>query len=355
MARKTRIIRHAVQNVLLGQSGSLAVSLCLLLALFQSSPVGGQIIVANHPVNENGYITIFERGDDGDVAPVRVIVGSATGLYAPYSVAVDLENHELFVLNNGKTEVFGSITVYDLDDDGNVSPKRTLQPTGPFGLLNSVGLAVDPINDELYIHEDFGLIHVFDRAASGSATPLRTLDWSDLSAGQGDVALDLVNDELFVLNSTDGLLVFPRTASGDDQPIRKIVGSNTGLGDAKTLVVDPVRDELIVGGGSSIRVFSRSADGNVEPLRVIEGPATGLSHVGGIALDPSWRTIYATLENDDAVVAFPRTAVGNVPPLRTIIGTTTNIDNPFGCVVSGFVFEDGFENGDVNDWSNAVP
>lgn len=358
MPRNTRIIHHDMHHAPLRHLRWLATSICLLLTLFQSSPVDGQVIVANNVDFEcctgtgGGRITVFDRHDVGDVAPQRIIEGDATGMYAPFSVAVDLENKELFVLNNGILEVPGSVTVYNLDDNGNVSPKRTLHHTS--GLGNPEGFAVDPVNDELYIHEDFGLIYVFDRAASGSATPLRTLDWSDGQGLQGDVALDLVNDELFTTNE-GRILVFPRTASGDDQPIRVISGANTGVPYNARLVVDPRRDEIIVGGDSSIRVFSRIADGNVHPLRVIEGPTTGLSNIHGVALDQSSRTIFVTDRSDNAVLAFPQLAEGDVTPIRKITGIETRLEDPLEVVVSGFVFEDGFESGDPSGWSTAHP
>ena len=44
-------------------------------------------------------VTVHARSANGDVAPVRTLSGPATGLNGPIGLAVDLLNNELFVTN----------------------------------------------------------------------------------------------------------------------------------------------------------------------------------------------------------------------------------------------------------------
>ena len=56
------------------------------------------IVVAN---NGDSTILIFDRNAKGNVAPVRTIRGSKTGIDRPIGVAVDAQNGEIWVSNWG--------------------------------------------------------------------------------------------------------------------------------------------------------------------------------------------------------------------------------------------------------------
>ena len=70
------------------------------------------------PNFSNNSVTVYARTDNGNVAPVRAIVGAATGLNGPFSVTVDAVNNELFVASTSGGD---SITVYPLRASGNVA------------------------------------------------------------------------------------------------------------------------------------------------------------------------------------------------------------------------------------------
>jgi DNA-binding beta-propeller fold protein YncE len=53
------------------------------------------------PNGLNNSVTVYAQSANGNVAPLRTIAGAATGLDAPFGVAVDTVNNELFVANNG--------------------------------------------------------------------------------------------------------------------------------------------------------------------------------------------------------------------------------------------------------------
>ena len=103
-----------------------------------------EIIVANYvdefPTTET-RITTYPRLADVDIAPIRTIAGAATGLYGPLlGISLDTGNGELAVAVRGGTP---SINIFDKIDDGNQPPKRTI--VGPTTQLkNPWGVTVIP-------------------------------------------------------------------------------------------------------------------------------------------------------------------------------------------------------------------
>jgi DNA-binding beta-propeller fold protein YncE len=313
----------------------------LLGRLVLSAPAEAQdeIFVANTA----NFITVYNRTANGDVAPVRVLGGSATGLVTPDSVAVDLVHNELFVANAGAS----SVTVYDRAASGNTPPLRTIQ--GPAtGLGNPEKLALDLANGEVFVANanppsNNYSVTVYSRTANGNVAPLRILQGpaTGLSLPYGFV-VDTVHNELFVVNFGGSVTVFSRTASGNSAPLRTIQGAATGLNGPRGVALDLLRDELFVVDGidaGSIKVFSRSASGNVPPLRSISGPATGLAPImNDLALDLAANELlmpYLPLAGGTgSIIVHSRTASGNAAPLRKIEGAATSLGRPAGVAVT---------------------
>jgi len=66
---------------------------------------------------------VYAPGANGDVAPIRTITGSNTGLSAPQYDAVD-SSGRLYVTNDGSS--LGTITIYAAGANGNVAPIATI-------------------------------------------------------------------------------------------------------------------------------------------------------------------------------------------------------------------------------------
>jgi fibronectin type 3 domain-containing protein len=97
---------------------------------------------------------------DGDEAPLTSITGPTTGLqYPPDAIFVDNADGEIFVAQPG------SVLVFRLTDDGDVAPLRVL-------LLNVSGILVDSVANEMFVTTQ-GAVMVYSRTASGSDLPLR--------------------------------------------------------------------------------------------------------------------------------------------------------------------------------------
>jgi len=109
-------------------------------------PVNNEIIV---PTGDS--ILVFPRDAEGDVAPIRVIKGSNTQLRQATSAAVDPVNNLLVVgLNSGDTTQAaegeapnGAVLIFNRTDNGNVAPRAVIK--GPkSGITRINQLAVYP-------------------------------------------------------------------------------------------------------------------------------------------------------------------------------------------------------------------
>src|SRR5947209_16662134 len=117
-------------------------------------------------------ILTFAGGANGEAAPLRVIEGSKTRLIAPDRVAVDAVNSEIYAPEGDV------ILVYNRLDNGNVAPKRTIE--GPNAGRQLDAIAIDPVNNLLIVGAGGGggnsetetRFLVFDRTASGDVKPL---------------------------------------------------------------------------------------------------------------------------------------------------------------------------------------
>jgi hypothetical protein len=116
-------------------------------------------------------ILTFAGGADGEAAPLRVIQGSKTRLIAPDRVAVDAVNNEIYAPEGNV------ILVYNRLDNGNVAPKRTIE--GPNAGRELDAIAIDTVNNLLIVGAGGGggnpdsetRFLVFDRTASGDVKP----------------------------------------------------------------------------------------------------------------------------------------------------------------------------------------
>jgi DNA-binding beta-propeller fold protein YncE len=146
-------------------------------------------------------ILVFAETADRDAKPLRVIQGDQTALNLPSGLAVDPEHDEIMVANSGT----GSVTVYGRTVKGNVAPIRTLQ--GPHTMLkHPIGLALDLKHNELWVANWGHTAEVFDRTASGDATPKRVIRSAPPGTGVAGLSVipaigfDTKRDQLLIPN-----------------------------------------------------------------------------------------------------------------------------------------------------------
>ena len=135
-------------------------------------PVTDEILV---PANHAWGILTFRGDANGDVAPVRKIIGPKTQILSPQALAIDPTHGEIFVPQNR------SVLVFPRSANGDVAPIRVLE--GPdTGLNNVQRVTVDPVHNLMMV-SGAGGIRIYDRTATGNTRPLRFIKV------QGDVRL----------------------------------------------------------------------------------------------------------------------------------------------------------------------
>jgi len=253
-----------------------------------------------------GAILVFNRTDDGNVKPKRVIQGPATRLEDNEGVTVD--DKEIAVPNHDN-----SILIFPRLGDGNIAPSRRItyqagnkDPAtgawlGPWGEGSSIALGPaiwfdhkgtgDPGDDEIVLRARYTVrdpaanrtitqfvIVFFPRNADGPTVPTRIIASQELT---GDHQVTVVGDE--VLSAVQGnragnppvfggLAVYdaaqtstlnPDGRTLSDVPAKRLLragdlqGGLSGVRHPRAVAVDPVRREVYLGDskGNDIRVF----------------------------------------------------------------------------------------------------
>lgn len=88
---------------------------------------------------------VYHRLAQGDDYPLRIIEGDQTRLRRPNKVAVDPVTDDVVVSNSGS----GGILVFSRKDEGNLPPRRTIDPGAQSGLRTPWNIYLDPVNDEI--------------------------------------------------------------------------------------------------------------------------------------------------------------------------------------------------------------
>jgi len=141
-------------------------------------PVHDRIVAASASSVRGGTtgLFIFNRIDQGDVAPRGIIAGPRTGIVRPWQLAVDPaqgnvfvaainnENHPPYALEMPRkdlppdtdlpspwnTGAPGFVGMWSIDDNGDVPPRGIIKGSGSF-LVHPAGVAIDPQAGEVFV------------------------------------------------------------------------------------------------------------------------------------------------------------------------------------------------------------
>lgn len=292
-------------------------------------------------------------GCTSDTPPYRSIAGADTNLVSPFGLSVDTVNNEIFASNNDTKA--NSIVVFNRDDNGNISPQRTLNGTAT-ELGGPDGIFVDPsstrdelavanfVNDSITIYPRTWDSTVTDMAPSvvisGAATKLRgpggIFEYKDTSG----------NDELYVANGPDdSITVYDRTWNKPSSytttsrispaPKRIIQGPTTGLDTPCGIFVNDSEIAVVNNGDNSITFYDRlanSANGDVTPLRTIKGDKTAISNACGLTVDSANQEVAVASAGENSInffsLASGNTGDENVYPIRQLKGTNAELGQP---------------------------
>lgn len=309
------------------------------------------IYVTNPVVNPpaiGGSIDVYPANANGNVAPVQVISGAATGLTSPWGVAVD-KKHNIYAGNNNfGYQATPSITIYPAGTNGNKPPMKTITSTQ---LFSPTALTVNS-KYQIYVDDAPGntklhALRVFARNASGNWTQIRAITGNNTLISS-PVGVALYRKVVYVLNQGNvnqvALLSFGATGTGNIAP-----GTNVAGGTAFTF---PYADGVAVSsagtayvvnhpyfvdqwgcptstsvGGGQVVGFPYGATGNVAPTVTISGNLTGFISPCSDAVDKAGR-IYVTDTAANAIYVFAANANGNVAPIQVIQGPNTQLANP---------------------------
>ena len=210
-------------------------------------------------------IVVYRKEAEGDETPLRRIVGMRTRLEAPHGIAIDERNQLLYVNHWGQAADFKNpgtgrfndpgINVYPLGASGDVTPIRVIE--GDSTQLNWPGnMAFDADSGDLYVANDVGhSVLVFTGMAyqRGNVPPSRVItgDRTGLVNPTG-VAVDMVNQELWVSNLGNASAVaFPLKAYGNVAPLRVVRAApadhkSLTFGRTAAVAYDPNRQQILV-------------------------------------------------------------------------------------------------------------
>jgi hypothetical protein len=277
---------------------------------------------------------------------MATLTGSLTQLQVPV-IALDKTADRLFALVNPGPST-GAILVFDhaSGKNGNVAPDRVI--SGSATALQALGaFVVDGTRNLIYAaasidpdgHVD---ILVFRNASTlnGNVAPAAVLKFGVPSIGPTDMVLDEANDRLYVLNGASEIQVFDNAstlASGLMVPNRVISGPHVGLFNALHMALDSTGRLLVSNLGAtspanSINIYANAAtaNGDVAPVAMISGSGTGLDLDGPgnlvVYTGPGASTggdLYVSIEFGKVLV-FSNVAAanGNMIPARTFTVTT---------------------------------
>ena len=215
-------------------------------------------------------------------------------------------------------------------------------------------IAYDEIHDEFFVALPFPqAILAFRGAADGEEAPIRIIQGPKTKMEAPDrLAVDPVNNEIFIPQD-DAVLVFPRGANGDVAPIRMLHGPNTQLG-ANAVAVDPINNLLVVignlpggrrEGSTRIFIFGRTYQGDVKPKAIIGGPKSGFKNLSGpftlypprgwiIAGDRGFREGEPMIAPDSYIGVWSIKDNGDVPPRWRIGGPYGVFQMPRGVTLN---------------------
>jgi hypothetical protein len=135
---------------------------------------GGNIGVTNVRMYYPGRVTFYSAGSTGNVAPARVIEGTATKIGWPTQIALD-SRLNTYVANHNDV----SLTVYAPGANGNVAPTQDIKG-GRTRLISPFGIAADS-DGNIYAASGIASVSrvtVYAAGANGNARPMEIIQGS---------------------------------------------------------------------------------------------------------------------------------------------------------------------------------
>lgn len=303
----------------------------------------------------NNSITVYRHDASGNTAPLRVIAGSKTGIDQPGQLSEDASGN-LYVVNGAAYASSSGILVFARGAHGDVAPLRKLAGTAT-GLHYVLAVTVDKNTGDIFAVDEnvdaeggSSLVR-FSPDASGNEAPLAR------SEGNLNPAVEIASDSTgkYIVeahaaqccnSSNNGITTLSKHFSSGAEPsepyeIDAFIPPN-GLADDPT-----TKTYLVTGnsgnGGSGLYRFAETSTGSfpymsnpehiVPPVvSVITSETCGTQLA--VAPGPTPNT-YVTHGKQsacptDAIYVYTHAASGDAKPLRILTGSATKLDKPYG-------------------------
>jgi len=266
------------------------------------------IYVGNFSMSGVYSVLQFARAAQGSATPIA-------SLLLPTGFEIDClttdSTNQIYV--GGALQVGTSYTwevlVYAAAASGSATPVRTIVGSST-SFLTVSEVAVDS-SGLLYVLTDLPapMVAVMAASANGVASPLRMITGPATQISGGSLGIAVApSGTLYVSNTGEGVgpgavLAFTPTANGNAAPARVISGGSTGFGALYGMDTDSSGNLYVLSIGlpiapgvmTTIEEFAPTANGNVAPIRMIGGSNTGLTDSNVMRVDNSTGTIYASI------------------------------------------------------------
>ncbi len=285
-------------------------------------------------------LTAYPLNANGNVSPSRTIAGAATGLGYPRRIVIDGTGN-LYVANAPGAAQPHSITVYAPTANGNVAPIRTIMGANT-GLTGVNGLALDNTTTNLYAancgacFDSTGSdgILIWPAAANGNIAPSSSIAGGN-TALNGPVAItfDAAGDLLVADAGNNTVTTYAPGASGNVAPTATLGGANTLINSPQCVRNDAASLIYVCNNNSnSVTVYAAGASGNVAPVRTLSGAATGLLNPTSISFDTTGN-MYVANPGAATITVYAPGATGNQAPMFTLVGAGTGLVTPVGLAI----------------------
>jgi hypothetical protein len=262
-------------------------------------------------------IAAFARLAEGNAKPTRAIAGQNTRITRTiHDLAYDPVHDEIVVPQLHAQ----ALMTFRGDANGDVQPIRIIMGART-QLKSPIRLGLDPVHEEIFVPLGDRVL-VFARQAQGNVAPIRILMGPDTQLGAGALVVDPVHDLLITsgVPETGGgegdrvgqLLIFNRTDNGNAKPRAVIRGPKARISGSALLEVYPPRGLILAAvrgrGRSSIDnyvgVWSIDDHGDVAPRWTIGGPNGMLRQVRGVTVDAKHKTVIVSDKFLNAVLTY---------------------------------------------------
>jgi hypothetical protein len=240
-------------------------------------------------VGSGTQILVYGLEPRGAATPKRTIRGTSTGLIYPVgALAVD-GSGSVYAYANVEVDgiEYSGIRVFAPTADGDVAPIKVIGGNATGMNLLGIQIAVDSAGN-IYVpggnSTRVDSVLIFNSSAAGNVLPTAVLSGSNTLINEAvGVALDSTGNIYVGDSSGPSILEFSAGSTGNVAPIRTISGPATTLSAIGNLTVDGSGDIYILNDQTIVR-FAPDASGNVAPAATIRNYEFGLSPSHGIAV-----------------------------------------------------------------------